>query len=249
MLGTYDYPTSHRLFELGSMATFLGFAGVLVGRVAVEATHRFSVPVVALVIVVLVAAYAVSDLASGVVHFLLDNYGSPETPVIGQKFVKPFRDHHVDPMAMTRGDFVAVNGDNVFVCLPVVAPVVLFLDLERHVYAGVFIVGLVAGVIMTNQLHKWAHMPQVPRLVSVAQRRGVVLSKQHHAVHHSGRYDRNYCITWGRLDTVLNRLVVRQRQPHAGVEPAAGPVGETHLATACLGQLADDGQAEAGPIG
>ncbi|MGZ4739863.1 MAG: fatty acid desaturase CarF family protein [Ilumatobacteraceae bacterium] len=33
------------------------------------------------------------------------------------------------------------------------------------------------------------------------------MSKQHHSVHHSGRYDRNYCITWGRLDAVLNRLV------------------------------------------
>jgi len=244
VLGTYDYPTSHRLFELGSMAAFLGFAAALIRRVAVETADRVSPPVVALVAVALLVAYAVADLASGIVHFLLDNYGSPDTPVIGQKFVKPFRDHHVDPLAMTHGDFVAVNGDNVFVCLPVVVPVVLFLDVQRHLYAGVFVVGLVAGVIMTNQLHKWAHMARVPRAVSAAQRHGVVLSKQHHALHHSGTYDRNYCITWGRLDAVLNRLVVRQREPHAGVEPAADAVGEAHLAAARLGQLADDGQAE-----
>jgi ABC-type transport system involved in multi-copper enzyme maturation permease subunit len=71
----------------------------------------------------------------------------------------------------------------------------------------VVIVGLVAGVIMTNQLHKWAHMPTVPRLVAVAQRSGVVLSKEHHSVHHSGGYDSNYCITWGHLDLLLNRFV------------------------------------------
>ncbi|HSB87832.1 MAG TPA: fatty acid desaturase CarF family protein [Ilumatobacteraceae bacterium] len=211
MLGTYDYPTSHRLFELGCVAMFVGFAGALLRRVVVETSGRLSPPIVVLVVLVLLGAYAVADLASGVVHFLLDNFGSPDTPVIGQKFVKPFRDHHVDPMAMTKGDFVAVNGDNVFVCLPVVIPAFFFLDMERHLYAGLFIVGLVAGVIMTNQLHKWAHTPAVPRLVAAAQRRGIVLSKLHHSVHHSGEYDRNYCITWGRLDAVLNRLVLRKR--------------------------------------
>ena len=37
--------------------------------------------------------------------------------------------------------------------------------------------------------------------------RGIVLSKQHHSVHHSGQYDRNYCITWGHLDVLLNRCI------------------------------------------
>ena len=210
MLGTYDYPTSHRVFEFLSVGLFIGFAGALAQRVVVEVSDRWSWTVLTVIIGLIVVAYAVADLASGIVHYLLDNFGSPDTPVIGQKFVKPFRDHHVDPMAMTQGDFIAVNADNVFVCLPVIIPAFFFLDTGRHPYAGVFIVGLVAGVIMTNQLHKWAHMPRVPKLVAAAQRRGIVLSKRHHAVHHSGQYDRNYCITWGHLDVVLNRFVRRR---------------------------------------
>ena len=212
VLGTYDYPTSHRVFEFISVGAFLGFAGALTWRVAAEVFGRVSVPTGVLVVVLVLVAYAVADLASGVVHFLLDNFGSPDTPVIGQKFVKPFRDHHVDPMAMTQGDFIAVNADNVFVCLPVIIPAFFFLDAAHHPYSGVFIIGLVAGVIMTNQLHKWAHMPAVPRLVAAAQRNGIVLSKQHHSVHHSGAYDRNYCITWGRLDSLLNRLVALRKR-------------------------------------
>ena len=198
------------MFELVSVGTFIAFAAALARRVAVEAADRMSLSIVILIIALVLAAYAVADLASGIVHFLLDNFGSPDTPVIGQKFVKPFRDHHVDPMAMTQGDFIAVNADNVFICLPVIVPAFYFLDTAQHPYAGVFIVGLVAGVIMTNQLHKWAHMPTVPRLVAAAQRHSVVLSKEHHSVHHSGAYDRNYCITWGHLDLLLNRLVVHR---------------------------------------
>jgi plasmanylethanolamine desaturase len=213
VLGTYAYPTSHRVFELISVGAFIGFAGALARGVVVEVGDRLSWPVGLLIVGLVLAAYAVADLASGIVHFLLDNFGSPETPVIGQKFVKPFRDHHVDPMAMTHGDFIAVNADNVFVCLPVIIPAFFLLDVGRHPYWGVFIIGLVAGVIMTNQLHKWAHMPSVPRLVAIAQRSGVVLSKEHHSVHHSGAYDSNYCITWGHLDLLLNRFVtLRNRQ-------------------------------------
>jgi plasmanylethanolamine desaturase len=211
VLGTYDYPTSHRVFELVSVGTFIGFAAAIVRRVVVEVADRMSLPVALLIVALLLVAYAVADLASGIVHFLLDNFGSPDTPVIGQKFVKPFRDHHVDPMEMTRGDFIAVNADNVFICLPVIIPAFFLLETSEHLYSGVFIVGLVGGVIMTNQLHKWAHMPTVPRLVAAAQRRGLVLSKEHHSVHHSGAYDRNYCITWGHLDLLLNRFVTLRK--------------------------------------
>jgi plasmanylethanolamine desaturase len=207
VLGTYDYPRSHRIFEIISVGAFIAFAGGLIYRVVGEVAGRFSWQIGMLIVLLVVVAYAVADLASGVVHFLLDNFGSPDTPVIGQKFVKPFRDHHTDPMAMTHGDFIAVNADNVFVCLPVLIPVFFLLDVGKHPFVGVFLVALVSGVIMTNQLHKWAHMPTVPRLVAAAQRSGVVLSKEHHSLHHSGGYDSNYCITWGHLDVLLNRFV------------------------------------------
>jgi plasmanylethanolamine desaturase len=245
VLGTYDYPTSHRVFELASIATFSVFAVGLTQRVVVAVVDQWSLLTAFAIAAMVVAGYAAADLASGVVHFLLDNFGSPKTPVIGEKFVKPFRDHHVDPMAMTRGDFVAVNADNVFVCLPVLIPVFFLLDAAEHPFVGVFIVSLVGGVVMTNQLHKWAHVPNVPRLVAVAQRHGVVLSKAHHAVHHSGCNDRNFCITWGGVDIALNRLMaLRHRQAHTGVDAASRAVGQGDRAAAGSRQLLDDRQPE-----
>jgi plasmanylethanolamine desaturase len=246
VLGTYDYPTSHRVFELASIATFTVFAAGLARRVVVAVAEQWSLSTALVCLAVVVAGYAAADLASGVVHFLLDNFGSPQTPVIGEKFVKPFREHHVDPMAMTHGDFVAVNADNVFICLPVLIPVFFVLDPAEHPFVGVFIVSLVGGVVMTNQLHKWAHVPNVPRLVAVAQRRGVVLSKAHHAVHHSGCNDRNFCITWGVVDIALNRLMaLRHGQAHRGVDAAAGAVGQGDRPAAGSRQLLDDCQPEA----
>src|SRR5215208_153170 len=39
-------------------------------------------------------AYLAADFLSGLVHFLADNFGSYDTPIIGPNFIEPFREHH-----------------------------------------------------------------------------------------------------------------------------------------------------------
>lgn len=215
LLGHYDYPFSHRVFELAVVATFTAvvtrFGGAVV-RGLVDAWHWWSLPAV---VAAATAAYALSDVLSGLVHRSFDTLGSPDTPLIGQKFVRPFRDHHDDPQAMTHGDLIAVNGDNVFASLLLLVPVALLVDERRHPFVGAFVLALLAGIIATNQIHKWCHTPTVPTWVAWAQRRGLVLGPQRHAIHHRPPHGTHYCITWGRMDAVVERLrMPGRRQPH-----------------------------------
>lgn len=218
LFGHYDYPLAHRAVELVSFAAFCVLSWVVIDDLVrgmfdvVTGSTTWSLawglPLV------LFAGCAAADLMSGAVHFLFDQFGSTETPVIGKKFVKPFRDHHADPTAMTHGDFIAVNSDNLLISLPVLLVAILAIDLQRHPLLAAFIVALIAAIAMTNQIHKWAHMPTVPLLVRAAQRSGAILSVAHHQGHHRAPFDRHYCITFGRLDVLLDpvtRFVLRHR--------------------------------------
>ena len=191
---------------MANLGLFVGFGSVFAARIGRAITERFSAAVAGRVIVAAALALVVADFLSGLVHFLCDNFGSPTTPILGQKFIKAFREHHDDPAAMTHGDFVEVNADNLFVCLPVLLPGVVWLDVSGHLYFAVFLVMLMAFIAVTNEVHKWAHSAPIPPVMRGLQATRLFLHPRHHQVHHDAPHDSNYCITSGVLNPLLTRV-------------------------------------------
>jgi ubiquitin-conjugating enzyme E2 variant len=205
---TYDYSPAHRALEIVSILTLAVCVGLLfyevwLGSKAFPATSLWLVPSSVL------AAYLVADFVSGFVHFLGDTFGDEKTPVLGESFIQPFRIHHVDPRRITRHDFIETNGNNCIVCIPTVLFVYFALPARTELWA-LWLVSFTAwfmiGIFMTNQFHKWAHLEEPPAWIAVLQDCRLILSPDHHDVHHTPPFDKYYCITTGWLNPVLNSV-------------------------------------------
>ncbi len=199
-------PRASLLLSLGRAAVplALGLVGVLAVRVARGLDGSGGALLVA---VGFVAGWMAADLVSGLVHWWADRIAREDLPWIGPGFVQPFRDHHVAPNAICRHGFLDTNGNNCIVVLPVLVAVLLAVPEPPSSAGGVlgtaFFASLCAWSCLTNQIHKWAHQPRVPRALRWLQRRGVLLSREHHAGHHAPPFASRYCITAGRFDFVL----------------------------------------------
>lgn len=152
-----------------------------------------------------------ADFSSGFFHWLADNWGHPEMKIIGPALIGPFREHHVDPEAMTRHSFVEVNGNNCIITMPLFyfALTQPFLDGPDATFAtfvAVFNTGTAMWIFGTNQFHSWAHTPNPPWIVRALQASRIILAVPHHNEHHRPPHSVNYCITNGWMNYPLRWL-------------------------------------------
>jgi sterol desaturase/sphingolipid hydroxylase (fatty acid hydroxylase superfamily) len=206
LFGRLDYLTSIRIIKVTAFLIAAVFGGVLAGTVVNALARQWSLGPAATALTALVLAFLTADLLSGLVHFLCDNLGSPDTRLIGHKFIKSFRDHHVDPLEITRGDVITANGDAVLLCLPVLVPSSLWIDADENLFAASYVLSLVSFVSFTNEVHRRAHMPEPGRLHRWLQATGVVLTPARHRRHHTPPFDTTYCIVSGVLEPLLDRV-------------------------------------------
>ena len=109
----------------------------------------------------LVLGILTADLASGIVHWGADTWGSVDMPFIGRNFLRPFREHHIDPTSITRHDFIETNGDNFAVTVPSLFYMAYKftywndVDIRRVYNFEVYMFLLAIFVSMTNQVHSF----------------------------------------------------------------------------------------------
>jgi ubiquitin-conjugating enzyme E2 variant len=199
----------------GSGQRFMEYAAIaLFALLAVWGLWRLAAASGAWLPLVLLAAapcgWLAADLGSGLVHFAFDSWGNTSTPLIGRALIRPFREHHADPQAMTRHDFVETHGASCLAALPLLAVSVLFpLDSEMNIFLQSVMVFTALGALATNQCHKWAHMEEAatPRLVHLAQRWRLALPREHHRRHHTPPYDSHFCMSCGWLNPAFDYVL------------------------------------------
>jgi ubiquitin-conjugating enzyme E2 variant len=200
---TYTRTTGQKAAEAFGVVAALGLISMTTWRVAtapLDTTATIALGV-ALCVGVLLA-----DLFSGLVHWVFDRFGTEETPFFGPNFIKAFRFHHKDPLDITLHGFLATNGST---SLATLIPLLLLnlLPIGDGHWSVIFVVTamVVASVltILTNQFHKWAHTKTPPAFVAWLQDQGIILGREHHAIHHVWPHESYFCITTGWLNPFM----------------------------------------------
>lgn len=202
------YPKWQKALDFSAVAAFALLTGLFVnsGVSAFSEANRVTEFLAAKILVAVFLAWLSADFASGFVHFLADNFGNPDTPFFGKVFIYAFREHHVDPKAITRHSFVETNGANCLVSLPPMVYIWFATSATEDYLLRAYFALFFVSIFLTNQIHKWSHMDSPPRFVGALQRAHVILPVAHHAVHHAAPHDKYYCITCGWLNWPLQKL-------------------------------------------
>lgn len=159
-----------------------------------------------------------ADLISGIVHWAADSYGSVEMFLIGKNLLRNFREHHIDPTAITRHDFVETNGDNLTAIVPVLGYLAYKFsnsnneEIVSHYNWHLYLFLIAVFLSLTNQFHKWSHTYfGLPRYITILQELHIILPRIHHRVHHVTPHDTYFCITTGWLNYPLDLINFWQR--------------------------------------
>lgn len=192
----YGYARSHRIAEVFGLL-FGSALLVVTGWLSLKhlpSTSGWSA------LACLIAGLCFADVISGVVHWAADSYGHPGMPIFGG-FVRTFREHHFDQLDITRHDAIETNGDVFIFSSPVHFVLLCWV---QNPWALALVFGVFLGSYCNSQIHKWAHTAAPPLWVRGLQRSGIFLSPRHHARHHAGSHESNYCITFGWMNPLLD---------------------------------------------
>lgn len=195
-------------------ATFLGqflFAGnafneILIangGDVTLSSVESFAV---------LLSAWALADLGSGVLHWSVDNYGNGRTPVMGG-IIAAFQGHHSAPWTITQRGFC----NNVSkLCIPFGLGPMAAINYLSGPFVTMFFATFCSFEILSQEFHKWSHMTkgECPGWVNAMQDIGVSIGRKPHAQHHMAPYDGNYCIVSGIHNEWLDNSGFFRRLEH-----------------------------------
>jgi len=189
----------------------------MIAAAALCANAERSLPLFALAALL---AYAFQDLVSGLFHFFLDNYGHKGTPVFGP-IIFGFRRHHVDPQFIVRENDAVLNmGDTAMLAMPVAlaSAVAAALQSPSGFFAASFLWSWALFVLVTQQVHAYAHDAKRPAWAALLQRIGVFVRPETHAAHHQPPFSRKFAIVCGWANPLLDglgffRRVAERRAP------------------------------------
>ena len=143
-----------------------------------------------------------ADFATGFVHWIVDNYGNPEWPVIGPHHIAHSHNHHDAPLELFALPVLPKHGG--IVSVVALVGLALWASGAMTVY---FAAACVFGAL-TNIIHGWSHVSAEENgpLITACHAIGLFQSQRHHVHHHTGTSDTHYCLLTDHVNPVIETI-------------------------------------------
>ena len=181
-----------------------------------------------MIILKLIALILIADFITGFVHFLLDQYGSPESRFF-KNAIKINLSHHDNPRLMLERSYWELTKDSWKIAFVVMPLATLFFGFYWEL-AFVLIVGS-----NTNIFHKWSHAKrsEKPKFIHFLQKMKLLQGKHQHVQHHRKPFDTYFCIITNFWNPILEKIyfwegVIRLFKI-LGIKPVAGTAIRNNL--------------------
>jgi plasmanylethanolamine desaturase len=142
------------------------------------------------------------DFVSGIVHWAMDSYGQPDTPVMGRIYIGPNIRHHRFPREFMARTYLQSSWDLLLVGILILAGASALGRVTWEIWLFV--------VMGSNAIlfHKWMHRTRRENgpFISLLHDLRLIQTPRHHARHHSGKKDTNYCVITVALNPLLDAI-------------------------------------------
>jgi CRP-like cAMP-binding protein len=171
-LRTSEVPSEYGDTQSLIMGMGAGLFLMLVGEAAAQIVASLSEPGnILLVLASLIGGILGADFVSGILRWAAETWGKPTRPIVGNVFIRLFREHDPDPKAITRHDFMETIGANCLVTLPaLLVAVLLYQPTTPRLSLTASLTSLSLWVLARHRFHQWAHENAPPRLLRALQK-------------------------------------------------------------------------------
>ncbi len=151
-----------------------------------------------------------ADFVTGMIHWFGDTWGKESWPFFGKYFISDFRVHHIRPKEICGHDFVYMCASSFFFAPYIILGAVYLVTQGSllNIVIGTFLASTTIWAALTNVFHKWAHddPKKVPAVVKWLQKHRIILSPDHHQIHHTSPHISHYAITNGWVNNLLGKI-------------------------------------------
>ena len=144
----------------------------------------------------------IADLIVGFVHWLEDNYGQEDWPLIGKTVIAPNLLHHSKPKDFCKNNWWQSADYQVMGALAICVAASFMGLLTWQLIA------VLALAVNGNEVHKWSHRSRKEngKIISWLQDQKLIQSRRQHGHHHGGDRNTHYCTLTEWVNPILEKI-------------------------------------------